>query len=79
MEHRTIAALVLAEHNADPHDHLRQRRFDAMRGRDRRSAAQARVILWARVRAGTARRIRRLAEVIEPPRPVCVAASADPC
>jgi hypothetical protein len=79
MEHQMIAALVLAERDAAAHDPSRQRRLDAIHARDRRSAAQARASRWIRVRAGLARGIRRLAEIIEPPRPVCVATAADPC
>lgn len=79
MDPQMIAALVLAEHDGtarDPHD---QRRFDALRARDRFYAARARADWRRRVRARLARGIRRMAEAVEPPRPPCVATVSDPC
>lgn len=83
MEHQMIAALVLAEHGTDGEGAVRaahdQRRFDALRERDRSRAARARADRWRRVRAALAVGIRRIAEIVEPPRPVCVAGVPDPC
>jgi hypothetical protein len=80
MEHQVIAALVEAEQRTagsqDPH---RQRRLDALRRRERIFAARARAEGRMRMRAALARGIRRIAEAIEPPRPVCTAATPDPC
>lgn len=83
MEHQMIATLVLADRQAedraaarDPHD---QTRLDALRERDRAFAARARSDRRRRLRAIVARGIRRLAEVVEPPRPACVTSALDPC
>ncbi|PRB18441.1 hypothetical protein [Microbacterium sp. MYb62] len=83
MESQMIAALVLAERRADSEgtarDPHRQRRLDALRARDRVVAANARAERWRRLRTALAHGIRRLAEMVEPPRPVCVSPAPDPC
>lgn len=83
MEPQMITALVLAErrvpHGCTAGDPHRDRRVDSLHARERAFAARARVDWRRRVRASLARGIRRLAEAVEPPRPVCVAGASDRC
>lgn len=79
MEHLTIAALVQAECRTGVRDPHRQHRIDALRERDRALAARARAAWRMRVRAAMARGIRRVAEAVEPPRPVCAATVPETC
>lgn len=77
MDHSTITALVSAERIAetlDPHD---QQRREALSARDRRYAAQRRAVAMRRVRETLARGLRRVAELIEPPRPSCATVVSD--
>lgn len=83
MEPQIIAALVLAEHRTHDEggerDRHHQRRLDALRARDRALAARARADWRRSVRESLARGIRRVAEAVEPPSPLCVSSAPDPC
>lgn len=77
MEHVTIAALIESEHRLAAREPHSQQRRDALRERDRALAARARSERRRRLRASVAHVVRRLAEAIEPPRPVCTAPAPD--